>query len=342
MWKLNQPSTNELDEYTRMLLTPLIKAIKENGIYIDVLLPTTEDGAEDNSILIKLLTLKPKQLFGLQCKLMKKIISEYGTSKLIKYLNIKNKIAKNPNLTPSEIIINNKYHKALTDLDEIFDYNKYISGSKSKSYRIAKIKGRNSCTYCNRQYTLTITKNSGSNDRDRISRPQLDHWFSKELYPLMSLSFYNLIPSCSICNSSIKGSEVFNLSQHVHPYLTQNLDSLFKFYPIKDVGNKYTVGVDESTCDARMKKTLNVFHIKDVYQFHAELELQDIMDFAIGTNSTYLETLYNQVLMKFPYKTPEDVYRMLFGTEMDNDRFLDRPMSKFKKDILTKIGLINP
>ena len=38
--------------------------------------------------------------------------------------------------------------------------------------------------------------------------------------------------------------------------------------------------------------------------------------------------------------TIEEVYRMLFGTELNQDKFLDRPLSKMKHDILHDMGVI--
>lgn len=35
-----------------------------------------------------------------------------------------------------------------------------------------------------------------------------------------------------------------------------------------------------------------------------------------------------------------DVYRMLFGAEMDSSHFLDCPLSKLKHDILVAIGVL--
>lgn len=35
-----------------------------------------------------------------------------------------------------------------------------------------------------------------------------------------------------------------------------------------------------------------------------------------------------------------DVYRMLFGTEIDEDKHLDRPLSKMKHDLLIEMGVI--
>ena len=40
-------------------------------------------------------------------------------------------------------------------------------------------------------------------------RPQFDHWFPKKKYPLLAISFYNLIPCCTYCNSSVKGDIEF-------------------------------------------------------------------------------------------------------------------------------------
>ena len=42
---------------------------------------------------------------------------------------------------------------------------------------------RDTCTYCNRNYTLNLI-----NSR---ARAELDHWFPKEKYPILSLSFFN-------------------------------------------------------------------------------------------------------------------------------------------------------
>ena len=35
-----------------------------------------------------------------------------------------------------------------------------------------------------------------------------------------------------------------------------------------------------------------------------------------------------------------DVYRMLFGAEIDETRFLDRPLSKMKSDLLKDMGVV--
>lgn len=54
------------------------------------------------------------------------------------------------------------------------------------------------CPYCN---TVNIhyapaTINASS------EKGELDHFYPKDIYPILGLSFYNLIPSCSICNNT--------------------------------------------------------------------------------------------------------------------------------------------
>ena len=38
--------------------------------------------------------------------------------------------------------------------------------------------------------------------------------------------------------------------------------------------------------------------------------------------------------------TIEEVYRMLFGTEIKEDKYLDRPLGKMKYDILHDMGVV--
>ena len=338
MWILKHPSAENLDTYTDKLLEPLITSLNDSGIVAikNVLLPMN-NGKECDEILRKLLIIKPEELYLLNHELMRQLVVDYNEAEFENYLSAKNKKEENRNQVEKDLIT--KYSGILSDLNNIFNYEKKISSSKSKSYWISGIKGRNSCTYCNRQYTQTIIREGGTNDKNRISRPELDHWFSKELHPLMSLSYFNLIPSCSICNSTAKGNAIFNLATHIHPYIptSSNPDFKFSFKVVED--NKWEVIVVNDT-NPKEKKMLEEFHIEEVYKFHSDLELKDILDFSLKNNKTYLNTIYNHTLKRFPSKTPTDVYRMLFGVELDEAEFLNRPMSKFKHDILKELKIV--
>jgi hypothetical protein len=288
------------------------------------------------NILNRLLIAPPKELYKLNELLMKQLIPGYMQSELSDFLAAK--AIKRKSRDIYQTILYNKYQNVFALLTKIFDYDGQISNNKSRAYEIAKRKGRNSCTYCNRQYSQTIVRDGGSNDSDRIARPHLDHWFSKELFPLMSLSFYNLIPSCPTCNSAVKGNSIFNFSTHIHPHL--NIPTKFKFSYRPKIGGDWEVTIDDTSADPKEKRMIKDFYLHEIYSYHSDLELKDIMDFALANNETYLNTLLEQTLMRFPGKSKADVYRMFFGTEPFEDDFLDRPMSKFKHDILKEIGVI--
>ena len=51
------------------------------------------------------------------------------------------------------------------------------------------------CPYCNRNYILNFNKKGKAN-----ATAQLDHFFDKKDYPYLSVSIYNLVPSCGTCN----------------------------------------------------------------------------------------------------------------------------------------------
>lgn len=221
------------------------------------------------------------------------------------------------------------------ELQEIFNYNTLISGNKDNSYKIAEIKGRNTCTYCNRQYTITIEE-----DGKFITRPQFDHWLPKSVFPLLSLSFYNLIPSCSICNSSAKGEQIFSFKKLIHPYKRSSPETDFRFSYLPDGEGGWKI--DLYNLKGVEKDTFEVFKLRDIYNYHYKLEAKDLLDLAVKNNGTYIEWLLNDMKKKEIAPSYEEAYRLLFGTEYDIKKVLDRPFSKLKRDLLITISKLNP
>ncbi|MDM3390918.1 hypothetical protein OGV29_19280 [Citrobacter sp. Cb013] len=98
------------------------------------------------------------------------------------------------------------------NLTKIFDYNNFITKTISyDAYDLCGASKTRSCPYCNQSYAFTVRT------PEKEFRPTLDHFFPKESYPHLALSLYNLVPSCSICNSSLKGRINFSKTPHLHP-----------------------------------------------------------------------------------------------------------------------------
>lgn len=61
-----------------------------------------------------------------------------------------------------------------------------------------------SCFYCDSSFS-GIYRNNKKNERTF----DVEHFFPNEQYPMFSISLYNFIPSCQVCNSRVKGSSNF-------------------------------------------------------------------------------------------------------------------------------------
>lgn len=229
----------------------------------------------------------------------------------------------------------NLWRTSKDQLFRIFDYNGRISGNGKLSYELADRIGTHTCVYCNRIYTITAyndENNVGVDDARRVVRPDFDHWQSKAEHPLTSMSIYNLIPSCPICNRSIKHTKEFVRGEHIHPYESAT-EPTFKFqYAAKEDG-KWSItlhgGTDMEKATARFLET------EALYRCHEDKEVKDILDFISKNSPKYLEELYVKVLGSDGGRiTPTEAYRVMFGSESISYKYLERPLSKLKHDII--------
>ena len=165
----------------------------------------------------------PKKIYQLNLLFLRKTIDNFRFKDWEAYNDI-NKI----NQPEEKRRLRNIFSDVYTEIRKIFNYKNFTTKKKKEydAYDLAKNLDIPTCPYCNRTYTKTvITKN-----REKIIRPEFDHWFPKNQYPLLALSFYNLIPSCHICNSNVKGETEFKLDSHFHPYNSvSNLKARFSY-----------------------------------------------------------------------------------------------------------------
>lgn len=230
------------------------------------------------------------------------------------------------------------------DLELIFNYENVISKNKENSYWIANLIERNTCTYCNRQYCFTVERvPKQKDDSPHLVRPEFDHWFAKSDYPMLSLSLYNLIPSCKVCNSSVKGEAKMSLKKHIHPYiLEKGLDDEFTFRAILKSKDKLEWGLTiDRTPGSKIDNTIKAFALDEIYAIHAPLEVADLMNFDIYYNKTFLKEIYESMFKEKGTRiTRKEAFRMLFGAEPDPHNTLDRPLSKLKRDLLKQLKVI--
>jgi len=247
-------------------------------------------------------------------------------------------IASPPELLEIERAILPMYKNStlLKGIKYVFNYDLFIKKANIRydAYNLAAELDINTCPYCNRNYTNTVISKKGV----KICRPQFDHYFDKDTHSLLAISFYNLVPSCSTCNSSVKGTKKMNLKDFSHPYLDNFIDD-FKFtYKFKNdtkTGLKIEIRADVGS---KIEKTIKTFAIEEIYNSHCN-ELRDLIKVRNYFSDNYMQILKNN-LLKDVIVSKEELYRIIFGAEIDTENFINRPFSKFKYDFLKELGII--
>ena len=86
----------------------------------------------------------------------------------------------------------------------------------------------------------------------------------------------------------------------------------------------------------KSKKTAEAFNLNEIYRTH-DGELKDLLRIREVYSDTYLDKLGG--LFKGNISR-EEMYRLAFGTYIEEDSLGKRPLSKMKKDILTELRVI--
>lgn len=272
----------------------------------------------------------PIDLIKLETEIWHRLIPDKSYQELL-ILSGRNAAA----LTQEESNLVNDFRSIADLMKEVIAYDSWFikvppQGYYS-AYHLAKNLNKISCTYCNRTYTSTIeTKNNG-----KLMRPQFDHWYDQSTHPLLALSFYNLIPCCSICNSSVKGQKKFDLTTHAHPYIDDVANKMSFKYEFWGGLNKYDISLQSS--DSKIVKFIEDLHLKETYNSH-QSELDDLIRIKRAYSKDYLQYLKRA----FPLAnlSESEIYRLAFGVELNSKDFHKRPLSKFKHDILVELGII--
>lgn len=283
-----------------------------------------------DNILEKILISEPQKINQINLLFIRQVLSS-SVREFAEYRKIKRKRIR----SIAEQALVTKYNNIFSILKIIFDYEAFSKKSNNdySAYDLAEKLDIPTCPYCNRIYTKTVVKPS------KITRPTFDHWCPKSEFPLLALSFYNLIPSCNVCNSSVKGTDLFDLKTHFQPYNNSNKPEQqinFKFSYYHKFYSTFRFKIVNNN-DFSQKST-EAFKLKEIYETHED-EIKDLRRLRDVYSDKYLEMLKKNIL-KGTSTSDEEIYRLAFGTHIDETKFDRRPLSKMKRDILEELGIL--
>lgn len=202
------------------------------------------------------------------------------------------------------------------------------------------------CPYCNRQYINSWEETL--NNQVHITA-DLDHFYPKSKFPLFSLSLFNFIPSCQICNQRMKGRK---FSPMIYPFEERfGNDAVFvidntglsSYEELKILQGAMSENINisffiNSSASNEIKNKINrsieQFKLKEIYQSHSNYVAELLVKKRIYSDGTYLEMLKNQFGDLNLNESELDVF--LYGFNWQDGEDINKPLSKLTYDIIKR------
>ena len=195
------------------------------------------------------------------------------------------------------------------------------------------------CPYCNRNYTSIIEIEPNEEQIKKMKYlgqkpdkpikyvlPSFDHYFPKTEYPYLSLSLWNLIPTCEYCNNRFKNqfnivdstnAKITKTPEYLHPYLngfkSKDSKNQIRFeleLPEDNPGSIYSAIVQNNSSEFydkfeinfiskskdsqflnKAKNSIELFALREVYNQINKKDAVDIAAKTILVNNAYKKSL---------------------------------------------------
>lgn len=196
--------------------------------------------------------------------------------------------------------------------------------------------GLKTCPYCNRQYITSW---------ETRSTADCDHIFPKAKYPLLALSYHNLIPSCQVCNSRMKGER----EGHLNPFELADDKRLMFDISIEpeelylDCNKDFNIEIKQSSLWGKESEEeeahLEIFNLASLYQIH-----KSEITYMYKRLRYYEKSYLNQLSKEFPLLTGTAKNKITkkwndLNVEFSNqyEENLDKPLAKLIQDTHGKL-----
>lgn len=185
------------------------------------------------------------------------------------------------------------------------------------------------CPYCNRNYIYNITEKG-------LRTSQLDHLYNKDKYPFLAMSFYNLIPSCAICNK-LKGDQDNVLSPYDNSYSLQDMHH----FEVEAKGPEFIHKINDLTVklkvdNAAFETNATRFELKNLYEGHADVA-QEILKKKFIYTDEYIDQLFTQYEGTL-FSTRDELVGLILGNYINDEDLHKRPLAKLTQDIWREVN----
>ncbi|MCI8963509.1 MAG: hypothetical protein HFG37_07330 [Eubacterium sp.] len=260
----------------------------------------------------------------------------------------------------------------------IFNYDRFVKGQKEAHWLLRNLNVR-VCPYCNRIYTVSLPspEELEKGEEFRATRATFDHFYNKAEYPYLSLSLFNLIPSCYTCNLNKSNTaekivypydqefgkeavfriipnlskEMCDQKRNILSYLYGgNSEFYIKFMSNNDVYLSRDASLEQRLSDIenidlreKIIASIGLFKLEELYKEHKQ-EIKDILRNRFYFDDHYVKTQICPMIRNKKQGTLEEtdiekiVMDMLFFSRIRSEEWAQRPLSKLISDILDQIS----
>ena len=202
------------------------------------------------------------------------------------------------------------------------------------------------CPYCNRNYIFDVRELN----KKYIYTCELDHFLPKSKYPLLAVSFYNLIPSCHFCNHT-KGEEKL-LAFYPYNISSKETNQIRFTYILLDTDyltNKNSIVVEVNASDVIIKNSeewpkwsrnnvendINVLKLRQIYKKHNDVIQKILLKYDVF-NPYYIKSIYKNY--KEYFSSYNEVQNLFLDSPKSIQDTANVSLGKLKYDVISELN----
>lgn len=200
--------------------------------------------------------------------------------------------------------------------------------------------GIKTCLYCNAQYAITFYSKSNK----EYAQFEVDHWMAKDIFPFLSISFFNFVPSCSSCNKHKGDAPLeFNMYSDVPRIIAGDEYDPFVFV-VPDYNLSLFLNTNNSDViklefksrngDSKMENDYKRFAINEMYELFKDEVALSIKRFLFYSDAfrKQMKSSYDSLFID-----SQAYEEFIYGISFRTGEALKRPLAKMTRDIRAQL-----
>lgn len=182
----------------------------------------------------------------------------------------------------------------------------------------------------------------------KVVKGELDHFYTKELFPYLAIAKHNLVPCCSFCNGQggKYTADAYNEGMQ-NPYGIIDNDKDLSF--TLKIKNEKVINMQSASkglaihmvpTTSQMKKNIEVFNLEPLYSQHTDHAAELLLKSRINDTRPYRSFLKKRFKDNGIILTDDEIDRILIGNYPLSEDYGKRPLAKLYHDIAKELGLI--